>query len=110
MVLLRTMTGSGDETICKSGQCTRIRSGPNKKTMILVTNTQQLGECRTLWGKCEQAIHCGIELLCFRSQHTGCAWHIAKMRFVTLLSTKKVNSSEKIVMLAEKSLSWSSTM
>ena len=23
-----------------------------------------LGECRTLWGEREQAMHCGIELLC----------------------------------------------
>ena len=35
-----------------------------------------------------------------KSQHTGYAWHIAKMKFVTIYS---------IVMLAEKSLSWSST-
>ena len=35
------------------------------------------------------------------------AWHTAKMRFVTLLSTE-INSLEKIVILTEKSLSWSS--
>ena len=35
-----------------------------------------------------------------KSQHTGYAWHIDKMKFVTINS---------IVMLAEKSLSWSST-
>ena len=64
-----------------------------------------LEECRTLWGECSQATHCGIE-------HSTQAMHgiyIAKMRFVTLLSTKLLNSIEKIVMLAEKSLSWSST-
>ena len=33
------------------------------------------------------------------------AWHIAKMRFVTVLQNL-VNSLEKIVMLAKKSLSW----
>ena len=35
------------------------------------------------------------------------AWHVAKMRFLSLLSTKVLNSLEKIV--AEKSLSWSGT-
>ena len=34
-----------------------------------------------------------------KSQQTGYAWHIAKPKFVTIYST---------VMLAEKSLSWSS--
>ena len=43
-----------------------------------------IGECRTLWGEREQAMHCSIELLCI----------------VTPLST---------CMLAEKRLSWNST-
>ena len=67
-----------------------------------------IGECRTLWGEREQAMHCSIELSCiakalplkYRSQHTDCKWHIAKTRFVTPLYT---------CMLAEKSLSWNST-
>ena len=62
-----------------------------------------IGECRTLWGEREQAMHCSIELLCtakalpvkYRSQHTDCI-----TRFVTPLST---------CILAEKSLSWNST-
>ena len=73
-----------------------------------------LGECRTLWGEREQAMHCGIELLhvCMSwdlpvnyqiTAHRP--WHIVKMRFVTLPSTKLLNSLEEIVMLAEKSLS-----
>ena len=71
-----------------------------------------LGECRTLWGEREQAKHCCIELWhnCYvpkalpvkymKPQHTGYAWHIPKTKFVTINS---------IVMLGEKSLSWSST-
>ena len=38
------------------------------------------------------------------------AWHVAKMRFVTLLSTKVLNSLVKVVMVGEKSLSWSGSM
>jgi len=35
------------------------------------------------------------------------AWHATIIRFnITLLSTKLLNSLEKIVMVAEKSLSW----
>ena len=38
------------------------------------------------------------------------AWHVAKTRFVTLLSTKVLNSLEEVVMVAEKSFSWGSTI
>ena len=51
-----------------------------------------LGECRTLWGEREQAMHCGNELLVAKAlpvkyqitAHT--AWHrpIAKTKFVTI--------------------------
>jgi len=54
-----------------------------------------------LWGEREQAMHChtsDIELLCSssftsevgHSTQAMHAWHVAKMRFVTLLSTKVV--------------------
>ena len=51
------------------------------------------------------ALNCGIELAMalpvkYEITHTGYAWHIAKTKFVTINS---------IVMLGEKSLSWSST-
>ena len=37
------------------------------------------------------------------------AWHVAKTRFVTLLSTKVLNRLRNIVMVAEKSFSRGST-
>jgi len=50
-------------------------------------------------------MHCDIELLCIAiglpvKYHTGCKWHTVKTRLVTLLSTKMLNSTEKIVMHA----------
>ena len=47
------------------------------------------GNVEHFGAECEQAMHCSIELLC-----------IAETRFVTLLSTKMLNSLEKIVMYA----------
>ena len=62
--------------------------------------------------QCTVTLNCYVARLyqwSIRSQLTGHSWHIAKTRFVTLLSTKMLNSLEKIVMLAEKNLSWCST-
>ena len=66
-----------------------------------------LGEiqCGTLWGKREQAIHCGIELLYSEgftsevSDHITNAVACSSTRSVTLLSVRVLNSLAKIVMI-----------
>ena len=52
-----------------------------------------LGECRTLWGERERAMHCSVQLLREVSAHSTEAvhGHIAKTRSVTVLSTKMLN-------------------
>ena len=71
----------------------------------------KLGECRTLWDEREQAIHCfnlyfSKDLVSDHS--TQVVWHVAEQKLVTLLSTKVLNSLEKMV--AETSLSWGGTI
>ena len=60
------------------------------------------------------AAHSSIDLLCSYIRLTSEGYQIACMEHIknqvlTLLSTKLPNSLEKIVLLAEKSLSWSSS-
>ena len=73
-----------------------------------------------MWGEREQAIQYRNELLVAKAlavkyQITAHrpfthAWIVAKTRFVTLLSTKVLNSLEKLsCMVVDKSLSWNGT-
>ena len=66
----------------------------------------KLGECRTWWGEREQAIHYSIDCYVANYDFTNemsnhstqaiHALHVAKARFVTLLSTKVLTSLEKL--------------
>ena len=56
-----------------------------------------------LWGKCDQAIHYSIDCYVTKAllqitSHRGHSYmaYVAKMRFVTLLSTEVLNSLEKL--------------
>ena len=71
---------------------------------------------RTLWGECEQAMHvpqhwtvmyswCFISEVSDHSKLSTHAWYVAIMR---LINSTVHNSLEENVMVAEKSLSWSS--
>ena len=78
-----------------------------------------LGEGRTLWGECEQAKHYNIDCIVAKAlpmkYHITAhrllihAWHVAKTRFVTLLSTRVLNSLEKLSWLLRKAFSLGST-
>ena len=79
----------------------------NFSTILCVCNQQQkwqlnLQECRTLWGKHEQAMYCGIELLliviiCFTSvgQYLLRLVHVCQKVFVVPQSCERVPTHER---------------